>query len=63
MEDALRRQRESGDLERHRIWIRAMLEDYYDPMYDHQLAAKADRVAFRGGPQEVVAWLREQTGG
>jgi hypothetical protein len=32
-------------------------------MYDHQLAAKADRVAFRGGPQEVVAWLREQTGG
>jgi tRNA 2-selenouridine synthase len=63
MEDALALQARTGAVDAHRGWIRGMLEEYYDPMYDHQLAAKADRVAFRGGPQEVVAWLREQTGG
>ncbi len=63
MEDALALQASTGAVDAHRGWIRGMLEEYYDPMYDHQLAAKADRVAFRGGPQEVVAWLREQTGG
>jgi tRNA 2-selenouridine synthase len=61
MEDALRRQRESGDLERHRIWIQAMLEDYYDPMYDHQLAQKRERVVFSGPPDAVQAWLEDQT--
>lgn len=62
MEDALALQARTGAVDAHRRWIRGMLEEYYDPMYDHQLASRAARVAFRGGPQEVVAWLREQTG-
>lgn len=42
----------------HRRWIVRLLNDYYDPMYDYQLAAKADRVRMRGTAQEVAAALR-----
>jgi len=42
----------------HRRWIVRLLNDYYDPMYDYQLAAKADRVCLRGTPAEIAAALR-----
>ena len=42
----------------HRIWIRRLLEYYYDPMYDYQLAGKKDRIVMRGGTHEVVDYLR-----
>lgn len=42
----------------HRRWIVRLLNDYYDPMYDYQLAGKADRVCMRGPPAEVAAALR-----
>lgn len=41
----------------HREWIAALLRDYYDPMYDYQLACKRDRIAFRGDWAGVLAWL------
>ena len=43
--------------EAHRRWIRALLADYYDPMYDYQLGAKAHRVAMRGDAGAVCAYL------
>lgn len=42
----------------HRRWIVRLLDDYYDPMYDYQLAAKADRVRTRGNAAEIAAALR-----
>ena len=42
----------------HRRWIVRLLNDYYDPMYDYQLAAKAERVTMRGNATEVAAALR-----
>lgn len=42
----------------HRRWIVRLLNDYYDPMYDYQLAAKADRVRTRGNAAEIAAALR-----
>ena len=41
----------------HKRWIVRLLNDYYDPMYDYQLAAKADRVTMRGTAPEVAAAL------
>jgi tRNA 2-selenouridine synthase len=41
----------------HRTWIRALLEQYYDPMYDYQLEAKRARIAFAGPGADVAAWL------
>ena len=43
--------------ELHRRWIRQLLADYYDPMYDYQLQAKQSRVAMRGGQEAVLDYL------
>ncbi|MYA15470.1 MAG: tRNA 2-selenouridine(34) synthase MnmH [Gammaproteobacteria bacterium] len=42
----------------HREWIKRLLEYYYDPMYDYQLAGKKDRIAMRGAAAEVADHLR-----
>lgn len=57
MRSALERQRCTGELVGHRDWIAVLLQDYYDPMYDYQLARKADRIAFRGDRAAVLGWL------
>lgn len=41
----------------HRTWIRSLLEDYYDPMYDYQLAGKQTRICFSGDQTAVREWL------
>jgi len=61
LENALAVQAESGDPGAHRSWITSLLADYYDPMYDYQLRAKADRIIFSGEPAAVMAFLAEQT--
>lgn len=60
MHDALQQQLTSGEVDRHRGWIRKLLKDYYDPMYDYQLEQKAGRILFRGNQREVVEYLRAQ---
>jgi tRNA 2-selenouridine synthase len=49
-----------GDFEVHRDWIRSLLVDYYDPMYDYQIAQKAERIIFRGDACSVRAFITEQ---
>ncbi|NQV98540.1 MAG: tRNA 2-selenouridine(34) synthase MnmH [Rhodospirillales bacterium] len=61
MDDALALQKASGDCSRHEAWIRALLNDYYDPMYDYQLAKQADAIAFRGSYDDVLEWTRENS--
>lgn len=56
LEQALNAHRR-GDTELHRLWIRQLLEDYYDPMYHYQLSKKADRIVFRGESGEVLDYL------
>lgn len=55
MEQALQRQQQ-GDLTGHNDWIRSLLEDYYDPMYDYQLSQKKGTIVVRGGPDEIIEW-------
>lgn len=50
----------AGEL--HRQWIRVLLRDYYDPMYDYQLSQKADLIVFRGPPAAVQDYLRALPG-
>lgn len=57
--DALQHQKKTGDAELHKQWIKLLLVDYYDPMYDYQLSKKKDRVVFTGNMTEVIAYLRE----
>ena len=48
MKEALRHQEITGSFEGHRLWIKCLLSEYYDPMYDYQLSKKAERIILRG---------------
>ncbi|ADU65730.1 tRNA 2-selenouridine synthase [Desulfurispirillum indicum S5] len=41
----------------HREWVRIMLSEYYDPMYDYQMERAASRVLFRGPAEQVLEFL------
>ncbi|MEN7972389.1 MAG: tRNA 2-selenouridine(34) synthase MnmH [Verrucomicrobiota bacterium] len=49
---------ESGNLEQHKEWIRQLLHDYYDPMYDYQIQNKSSNIVFRGNAAEVLGYLK-----
>jgi tRNA 2-selenouridine synthase len=57
MEDAINRHRKENHPEHHKTWIRILLQEYYDPMYDYQLSKKADRVIFRGECEDIMDYL------
>jgi tRNA 2-selenouridine synthase len=46
----------SGELDLHRQWISALLQKYYDPMYEYQLGQREGEVLFRGSRDAVVDW-------
>ncbi len=60
MQEALRLQRETGELDSHRDWIRPLLTEYYDPMYEHQRAGKASRIIYSGDREAVTRHLKQQ---
>ena len=50
----------NGHPENFREWIKVLLIDYYDPMYDYQLSKKQDRVIFKGNQNEVFDYLTNE---
>ena len=54
LEKALYAHREHADTEAYTPFIELMLERYYDPMYDYQLAAKRERVRFSGTAEAII---------
>ena len=52
----------TGNTELHKDWIKVLLVDYYDPMYDFQTDKKLDRIVFRGQKKEVLDYLEERYG-
>ncbi len=59
-EAAWQAQCQRDDVHAHREWVAFLLTDYYDPMYDYQLANKPQPVAFRGKADAVHQWLLEK---
>jgi len=55
---AFAEQLRSGKTEQHKPWIKMLLRDYYDPMYDYQIAKSGPPVLFRGNADEVVAYIK-----
>ena len=55
MVEAFATQWRDGDLSLHREWIRFLLENYYDPMYEYQLAQREGAQMFSGDRDAVVA--------
>jgi tRNA 2-selenouridine synthase len=48
---------QQGNAELHQYWIRTLLKEYYDPMYQYQLGKKSHRVCYRGSYEEVEQFL------
>ena len=59
LSDAIQQQLSTGDAHQHKDWIRLLLIDYYDPMYDFQISKKQERVVFRGHQEEVLSYLKQ----
>ena len=55
MQDALQEQKNSGNIDLHRIWIESLLTSYYDPMYEYQLENKQQQFVFRGNSHQILA--------
>jgi tRNA 2-selenouridine synthase len=62
LETALAQHARQGDVEPHRAWIAFLLREYYDGMYEFQLARKIERIVFRGPRDAVVEFMRAQYG-
>ena len=48
-----------NDHDQHRAWIRGLLVDYYDPMYEYQMSQKKQRVVFKGDSKAFLEWATE----
>ena len=55
-DDALTQQ-QKGQAGYHFNWLKPLLSEYYDPMYQYQLGLKAERVVFRGNNAQCLAFL------
>jgi tRNA 2-selenouridine synthase len=62
LDDACRHQRMSGDASRHEAWIERLLREYYDPMYDYQIARKTALIVCRGDCAGVREFLATRYG-
>lgn len=60
LQEAYAHQKNSGELEGHKIWIEILLCRYYDPMYDYQIEKSEMPIVFRGDAQEVKAYMKSQ---
>jgi tRNA 2-selenouridine synthase len=61
MEEALAQQETTGETGAHNAWIQALLQDYYDPMYDYQLSQKEGRILVRGVPGAILDWANQHS--
>ena len=50
---------ESDDPEQHKAWIKPLLSDYYDPMYDYQIQNKDAEIVFKGNASDVLDYLKD----
>ncbi|MGD1983894.1 MAG: tRNA 2-selenouridine(34) synthase MnmH [Chromatiaceae bacterium] len=62
LEQALMEHRSDPQTTAHREWIRFLLVEYYDGMYNYQLEHKRDRIVFRGTQDEVLDYLHKTYG-
>ena len=56
MDQALAMEKTIKEREIHWIWIKKLLTNYYDPMYEYQIAKKSARIVFRGCKDEFLTW-------
>jgi len=55
---AIEQHQSNNNLEFHKNWIKVLLVDYYDPMYDYQFSKKESRVIFKGSQDDILEYLK-----
>ncbi|WP_237465438.1 tRNA 2-selenouridine(34) synthase MnmH [Vibrio stylophorae] len=60
LNQALKTQARTEQVDGHYAWLEPMVRDYYDPMYDYQLNQKKDRIIFQGNYADVKAYFTHQ---
>lgn len=52
-------QQQQGQFQHHLDWLKPLLSEYYDPMYQYQLGLKAERIIFRGNNAQCLAFIHD----
>jgi tRNA 2-selenouridine synthase len=60
IQNAALTQQQNGQLHHHLDWLKPLLNEYYDPMYQYQLGLKSDRVVFRGNNTQCLAFVHDK---
>ncbi len=55
-------QKKTGSTDGHFDWIEEFLREYYDPMYEYQLANNSKYVEYSGTTEEVIGYLNHLIG-
>ncbi len=63
MQQAFISQSKNNDLTQHEYWIKPLLHEYYDKMYDYQLRKKNQKILFQGNRTEVIQYMSEMVEG
>lgn len=61
LELAVQNQICSSKYDLHKSWIAILLNEYYDPMYQHQIKNTTKEIIFKGNSEDVLAYLRDYT--
>ncbi|UJP05935.1 MAG: tRNA 2-selenouridine(34) synthase MnmH [Nitrosomonas sp.] len=56
LHNALKIQLRTGMIHHHTEWLTLLLTEYYDPMYEYQIAKNNTPVIFRGNYDEIAEW-------
>lgn len=57
MQQALKQHLKTGDISNHYDWLKIILENYYDPMYEDQLKKREEFICFRGDYRACKEYL------
>ena len=58
LDSALAKHQEYAEVDLYIPLIKALLTDYYDPMYDYQISKKKNRIVFQGDSQAVIDFIK-----
>jgi tRNA 2-selenouridine synthase len=58
MQHALKHHLQTGDITNHYDWLKIVLDNYYDPMYEDQLKKREEYICFRGDYQTCKEYLK-----
>lgn len=60
-QNALKQQQNTNSLEGYKSFVEFLLLQYYDPMYDYQLAKNSDKVIFQGTFNEILEYMQNDS--